>query len=368
MIYSRHKKSFGLDISDCSLKIIQLDKKRGQIYLSGFVKEKIPVGLIKNGVIQKEKDLVAILKKALTKVQGKSLESKQVVCNLPEENIFIRMVKLPRMKKGELSQAIFWEAEEHIPLGIDRVYLDWQVVPSDKRDDQQIDVLIAAAPKKLVDSYVSFLQGAGLSPIALEPESIAVVRSLLEIDKPKPSLIVDFGANGSSFVIFSSGAVRFSSRVKISGKDLDRAIAEAMRVTGKKATSLKINTGLDCPLKSNKKKTEGDVCKAIKPIIDNLAKQIQDYLNFYHERRDSYGKSEKISQVVLCGGDALLKNLPEYLGEKIKVPVVLGDPFVNILLDKRKNLCSKKGICISRKGSLAYTTVIGLALRQFIKD
>jgi type IV pilus assembly protein PilM len=361
------KPAFGLDLSDLSLKIIQLKRKGKELALASYAKKAMPAGLIQGGEIKKEKEVTAILKQALTEVKGEPLRTKRVICNLPEEKVFVRVIQLPRMKKEEIDQAIRWEAEAHIPLSIDEVYLDWQIIKPLKNHLDHFDVLIAAAPKTLINSYLIVLKNSGLQPIAFEPESVAVVRSLIKKDEGlRPILIVDLGATGTNFVIFSALAIRFTAHIAISGQLFAQAIMEKLGVSQTQAEQLKIKLGLDkivkIKVKEGKSSEEhGKVYQALEPLLNDLVKQIQDYISFYHEHATHvHGPDGAITQVLLCGGDSLLNNLPSFLSSKLNLPVKLGNPWINIY-----STPPKKILGVSYRKSLTYTTALGLALRNF---
>ena len=63
---------------------------------------------------------------------------------------------------------------------------------------------------------------------------------------------------------------------------------------------------------------------------------------------------------MLCGGGAYLKGFPQYLSSRLKIPASLGNPWINILKDNKHKA---KIPNIPHKDSLAYSTVLGLALR-----
>ncbi|MBU1291982.1 pilus assembly protein PilM [Patescibacteria group bacterium] len=347
------KPAFGLDLSDISLKAVQLEKKNGGLALIDFVNQEIPQGLVKEGEIKKEKELINLFKKTLGQT-GSPFRNGRVVCNLPEEKVFTRIIQLPKMKESELEKAITWEADANIPLSINEVYLGWQIVDPIFEHIDHLDVLIAAAPRVLIDSYLSFLKKSGLKPIALEPESIAVIRSLMTKDDLTPSIVVDLGAVGTNFVIFSALAIRFTSHIDISGRLFNQSIIKELKVDEKEANKLKIEIGLD-------QKNDKRVYKALKPIINNLAKKIKSYISFYHEHATHvHGPDGAIGQVILCGGDSLLNNLPEVLTEKLGLPVKMGNPLTNLLSG------DKKETTIHQKESFVYTTAIGLALRELL--
>jgi len=352
------KPAFGLDLSDLSFKAVQIEKRKGGLALTNSFTQEIPPGLVKGGEIQKEKELVELFKKTFSQAEGGIFQNSRVVCNLPEEKVFIRVIQLPRMKEAELEKAVIFEAEAHIPLGINEVYLGWQVIEPIFEHIDHLDVLIAAAPQTMVDKYLSVLKKSGLKPIALEPESIAVVRSLTSKNDLTPSIIVDFGAVGTNFVIFSALAIRFTSHFNISGQILNQAIVKELGVDEKEANRLKIEVGLD------QEKEGGRVAKALKPVVDDLAKQIGEYISFYREHTTHvHGPDGAIGQVILCGGDSLLNNLANVLTEKLNLPVKMGNPLANLSsADKKRD----KKSALSRKKAFAYTTALGLALRELI--
>ncbi len=347
---SNKKPAFGMDIGDLSFKMAQLDNQGGKIKLASYVKYEIPKGLIQGGEVKKVKEIVKVLNQAFKKTKGEPFSGRQVVCNLPEEKVFTRIIQLPKMSQEELAKAIYWEAEAHIPLAIKDVYLSWQIIKPIFKKIDHLDILIAAVPRRLVDNYVYFLRQSGLEPVALEPESVALVRSLISRKDLIPTMIVDLGVSGSSFVIFSALAIRFTSRVQVSGQVFNQAIMDQLKVDETKANQLKIEVGLD------KKKEKGKVYQALLPAVKDLAKQIKEYALFYQESATHvHGPDGAIGQVILCGGDALLINLPEFLSQELNLPVKLGNPFVNI--PGRPAKISKRELAI-------YATALGLALRQ----
>lgn len=351
------KLALGLDLSDFSLKFVQLEKNKKGFSLINCLKEDLPVGLIQGGEIKKEKELVNIVKGALREIKGRPFESREVVCNLPEEKVFIRVIQLPFMQEQELGQAVSWEAEAHIPLKIDEVYLDWQIIKRPIKQAGHYNILIAAAPRFLVDSYSGFLKRSGLRPIALEPESVAVSRSLIKVGDSAPTVLVDLGASGTNFVILSASAIYFTSHINISGQLFTQAIMEGLGVDERKAEQLKIEVGLD------ETKEKGEVYRVLKPLVEELAEQIRDYTVFYQKQLSRLFRPDGvISRVLLCGGDSLLTNLPSFLEQKLGLPIEIGDPLVNFP-EATKNSLPKLS-SLSKKEILTYATALGLAMRN----
>lgn len=347
--------AFGLDISDETFKFVQLKRGRHGLVLAAFGAGDFSKALIVNGEIKQEEEVVKILKGAFAKPQYGKLTTRHAVCSLPEEHSFTRVIQLPKMSAGEAKEAIKWEIEQNIPMAINDVYYDWQFVPMEQKGVSHQDVLISAAPRTIVDGYVSVIKKCGYTPRALEVESVAVSRSLVkELHTDTPVLLVDLGATRTSFIVFSGDAVQFTSSVPVAGNKMIEAISTAFSVHEEEAKKLFFDVGLD------KNQREGKVYGALEPIVRDLADQIRSYISFYethamHEHRKE--GSVAVAKILLSGGASNLNGLNVYLGLALKIPVETGNPWANILKEPLKEVPE-----LPYRRSLGYTTVLGLAL------
>ena len=384
--------SFGLDISDLSLKIIKLKKGRKFFTLSSFGKEEIEPGIIKGGEIKDEKKLAEIIKEAIKKVRGGKLKTNYVVASLPEEKAFLQVIQMPRLPEEDLKSAVIYEAENYIPTPLEEVYLDYQIVPPIYDHLDHLDILIAALPKKTVDPYLSALKLAGFVPKVLEIESMAIARALIKGGATtQPILLIDLGATRTSFIIFSGQSLRFTTSIPVSSTSFTEIISKNLGVTLAEAERLKIKYGLEEKIKinigdekTNIKKERGKIFEALIPALIDLVQQIKRYLDYYqthasHEHlppttfqknNSNKHKPQKvvgglppdgkgISKILLCGGGANLKGLCQLLSLELKIPVEMGNPWINILIGEKKEAAE-----LSFEESLKYTTALGLALRE----
>jgi type IV pilus assembly protein PilM len=349
-------KAFGLDISDLSLKFLMLKKKGKKFSVVSFGESKIEPGMIESGEVKNEEKLAGIIKEITKRVK-----TKYVVASLPEEKAFLQVIKMPLMSEEDLKSAILFEAENYIPLPVNEVYLDCEIVSSVHAASKNLDVLLAAIPKRVVDPYLRVLKKAGLKPIAFEIESLSIARALIKDQKTtQPVLIIDLGATRSSFVIFSGNSVRFTCSIPISGIHFTELIAKNLKVGFEKAEKLKIIHGLREGLriklgeKTTLEKVKGKIFEALIPGLVDLVQQIKKYLDFYQAHAYLAGpEGKKIQKIILCGGGANLKGLDEFLELELKIPVEIGNPWINV--GEVKNF--------PKENSLSFTTAIGLALR-----
>lgn len=345
--------SFGIDLSDLSIKIVDLKRKgKGDFLLSAFGRSEIQPGLIENGEIKQEEALIEVIKKSLREIKGEPLH-KYCFASLPETVAFVRLLQLPLMEKSEVAEAIKWEIEVNVPLSRSEIYYDWQVLPPlAGTSPQYLDVLVGVLPKKTVDPYLNVFKKAGLKPISFEIESIALSRALIKDARAgNAQLIIDFGAQRTSIAIFSGQAVCFTSSFSISNHSLVAAISEKMGLDFEKAKQIKIEKGL------NPQTEENPAFVAMREPLQELAGKIKGYINFFEEHSAAQFKAV-ISKAILCGGGANLTGLVEFLAKELKMEIEIGNPWVNVL--KNPRVASINGL--SFNDSLSFTTAIGLAL------
>jgi len=351
-------KAFGLDISDLSLKFLMLRKKGKKFSVVSFGESQIEPGIVEGGEVKDEEKLAKIVKEATKKVK-----TKYVVACLPEEKAFLQVIKMPMMSEEDLKSAIVFEAENYIPLPVNEVYLDCEVVPPVYNHLDHLDVLLVAIPKKTVDPYLRVLKKAGLKPIAFEIESLAIARALIENQTTTyPVLIIDLGATRTSFIIFAGKSVRFTTSIPVSGIHFTELIAKNLKISFEKAEKLKIIHGLKEGLKiklgekTTLEKTKGKIFEALIPALVDLVQQIKKYIDYYQAHAYLSGlppNGKRIHKLVLSGGGANLKGLKEFLELELKISVEIGNPWINV--GEVKNFPKEK--------SLSFTTAIGLALR-----
>jgi len=359
--------SFGLDVSDLSLKLVKLKKKEKILSLASFNEAKITSGIIEKGEIKDEGALSNIIKETVDKAKGEKIRTKYVICSLPEEKAFLQVIQMPLMGRDKLKEAVYFEAENYIPLPLDQVYLGFQTIKPIVNHLDHFDVLIAALPKKIVDSYVSCLKKASLIPKVLEIESQAITRALIKNGVvPHPLLLIDFGTTKTSFIIFSGYSLRFTSSIPISSQKITQTISKKLKIDQKDAERLGAKYGLEGKnLLKIKDKTETEketvkIFEVIEPLFKDLIEQIKNYLTYYHTHIHHEHlplNSKEVEKILLCGGGANFKGLVDFLAGELKIPVELGNPWINILPEP---LIEVPGL--SYRESLSFTTTLGLAL------
>ena len=334
----------GLELSDRSIKTVKLKKRGKHFNLVDFSEKVVPENVLKDGVIQSEQKLAKILREAVG-----SEKTLYVSSSFPEQKTYLRVVQLPAMSKEEIKDAIQWEVEANMPLSLDEIYFDWEIISNSSSKKNHLDILVSVAPKEIVDSYISLFKTAGLRLFSLEPESLALARSVIPEKRNKDAvMIIDIGLTHALFVIHAANSVRFaSSTPAISGNVMTQAISKSLKTDAKKAEKLKKEVGLG-------KKGDKRVSEALTPVVSALRKQAKEYIGFYEAHAGHTHDSKPISTVLLSGGDSLLLCLEENLSSFLNIPVQKAKPGENVFGPEQK-------IKLSQKDLLKYSTALGLA-------
>lgn len=372
------EESFGLDISDSSLRIIKL-KKKGNFYdLASFGETRIIPGIIENGEIKNKNILADIIKQLISNIKGEKIKTKNVICSLPEEKAFLRVIQIPKVKIKNLKSTVIYEAENYIPLPLEEIYFDFQIIKCLNNQQKYFNVLISALPKKIIETYIDCLKEVGLNPLALEIESLSTSRALVKKENYTQSIfLIDLSQSKTSFIIFSGYSVRFTSSIPVSGQHFTEIISKAFKIDITEAEILKIKWSLgqnnEFNIKNGKEKEieKDEIFELLTPLMTELVEQIKKHLIYYqtHIAKEHLPiKEQKVKEILLCGKGAALKGLAYFLSLELKLPVIVGNPWINVLPKSSDFLSFLKDKQLSYEDTLGYSTAIGLALRGIKYD
>jgi type IV pilus assembly protein PilM len=348
-IFNSTSSIFGLDLSDLSLKLVKFEKNGFEEELVSFGSLQLSAGAVSDGEIKNKEQVSTAIKKLVGISGPKKIKTKKVICSLPETKAFLRIITIPKMNESEITEAVKWEMEANIPLPLEQVYYDWQIVTESlMAEKNKINLLVVAVSRTTVDEIVEVIELAGLEVVGLEIESIAQTRSLLcKKDYSKTVLIVDIGDRRTSFSIAKEGVPCFTASVPLSGQSLSDAISKGMGISFEEAEKVKFNNGVGSDLKGD------PLFKLVQPILENFSQEIERSIDFY---LSGLGYSKSVDKVIICGGGANTKGIVPYLSKKLGREIELGNPWSNVNFGKKLPI-------IEKSQAVQYSTAIGLALK-----
>lgn len=337
----------GLSIEDDKLRIVRVEDRKIKSYGSVVV----PEGVISEGEILDKDEFFKLVEKLFKNAKPKKIKTKKIRLALSESKSFLRLISMPSMNEKEINEAIKWEIEANIPLSLDQVYYDWQLVGdifANDKDDGETKVLVLAAAKRIVDQYLEILEEFGLEVIGIESETTALTRSLLnEFSAPKTSLIINVDKNKTSFIFAIQNIPCFTSSVPISEKNIVGAIAKKFNISDKKAMEIEEKDGIGSFFEDDA------LFEAIRPVLDGLVSEAKKTMNFY---LDGLKYSNSIDRVIICGKMSQAKGLMPYLSRSLEIEVLEGD------VRDGMSASVKDLPIIERDKAIKYATAIGLAL------
>lgn len=337
----------GLNIGKKSFKAVELEEKKGKIILNNFGTFDRP--RIRNSSDSLE-DIDAIAKSLHDFFSETNFSTSDIVLSIDETYVFMTVVKMPIMSDKELKSSIKYEAEQHIPFPLNQVNVSFQKLDENMAEKGKMSVQIVAARKNVVDKYVEIIKKAKLVPKAIEPETVALGRSLGDsADYPSGTMILEMGFANSLIVVCYGGHVRFTRSIPIGGDLMTKTIMQSLNLDHGQSEEYKKVYGLD------ELQGEGKVAQSIIPIMDNLVTEVRRAIIFF----TNHNPSASIKRVVMSGGTALMPNLLSYMANKLDLEVLLANPLNDIEISPK--LEKRKQVLIEDAAS--YSSAIGLALR-----
>ncbi|MDQ7814345.1 MAG: type IV pilus assembly protein PilM [Patescibacteria group bacterium] len=331
-------KAFAIDFSDAALRVLEVRGTSRPLKINTSLKIGIPEGLIEDGLINDQKALADILVEKLHTAQPRPPSTKKVAAELPESQIFLHHFQLPKELSGEdLETALIQQVNQTMPIELENMAWDFQLLRS---SDEGHNVLFAAAPAEIVEAYEHTLALAGLELVSLEPESLALIRSVIDAKTSSPEemvLLIDMGGRSTSMIFVVNGEIHLSVSRSEGGNLLTERIAQKLDLTKAKAEDLKLSQGL----KDNR--LHPIVAEVFQPIKDEIA-QASSYL------QASMGK--KPSKVLLAGGTAQLEGIDALLQEILGLPVGLAEPPLTIGGQKSLEWCAVSGVALRASTNL----------------
>lgn len=322
---ARAKEAIGLDIGTSGVRAAHLTLARGQSTLESFGQVPLPQGAVREGEVV---DGAAVSQAISELWRHVRFSGKEVVLGVSNQNVVQRPIDLPFMEEQELRGAIQYQVQEYIPLPIEDAILDFQVLDEFVTDtnDRMMRVLVVAAAKSMINTFVETVQRAGLEPIGIDHIPFALVRSLGEtggaFEGPSPGeAIIDIGAGVTDIVIHESGIPRFARTLMIGGNDLTEALAAGLGVSFEDAEALKKRMGLAGSPSESEPTASTD---AAVRILDERATTFVDEIRGSIDYHLAQTGATRVGKVVLSGGGSKLTNLPTKLANALRLPVEQG--------------------------------------------
>jgi len=314
------KKSFvGLDLGSHAIKAVQLERTATGWRVTRHSTTPTPEGAIKDGVVI---DGDAVTESIRRLLKSGHIHATCANIGVAGATVVVRNVRIPKMPEATLRKSIRFEAGRYVPTSVEDSFIEFEILGYP--DDGQMDVLIVAAPKDVVESRVKACQAAGLEVEVVDLEPFAGYRALVETDAEhdwaeKTVAIVDIGAHTTSVSVVSKGVFSMTRAIPQGGSTLTGALKQYFKLTDADAESGK--TQLDFRELLSDAPQENPPLRVLQPHVDELIREIRRSLNYYQSQQTDAGQPNPVTQVLLSGGSAKMNGLAGYMSQKLALEV-----------------------------------------------
>ncbi len=337
---------FGLDISDESVKFVELVSTKNGVKVGRYGERDIPPGVIESGKTKDSKKMEEILV-TLRKEEG----VKAVRVSLPEEQVYLFPLKLEKLGLKNVREGIELALEDHVPILAQDTIFDYEVVDE---NTQNLEVQVTAIPKNIIENYLLIFKHSQITVKSFELEAQAVSRAVVKKNDLETYMIVDFGKKRTGIFIVSKGIVSFTFTLDLGGVMLTKMIQKNFNVSLEEAEKMKQEYGLE--RNTDNKEIFAVLLNSVSVLRDEIVK----HFFYWQTHKDEEGRNNPpIKKIIFCGGDSNLIGLADYVAISMKSTVEMANIWTN--LPNVKDYVPE----ISFRQSLAFATAFGLALGDF---
>ncbi len=345
--------SIGLDISTNSVKVAEVSLGKGDPVLSNLGIVHLPEGVVRDGEIEDGVTMAEALKELWSKT---GIRGRSVTLGIANQRVIVRPIELPYMEKEELDSALRFQVQEFIPIPIEDAILDFDIIEEFMTADEErmLTVLLVAAHKEMIQSFMEVLRASGLSPTAIDLKAFALPRSLIPLaalkagyEEAEAVCLVNVGAGMTNIAILKDNVPRFARFLLRGGDDFSRAIVNRLDIEPMEAEEIRRG-----------KMVNEEALSILQQEVSNFVGEIRRSIDYYIAQT----QERAFSKVVLSGSGSATVNLVQEMSKGLRLPVEIGRPFQNLQLGKLPYTADELA---EIEPSVA--VCIGLALREVVE-
>lgn len=315
MLFGPKNEVVGLDIGSRTIKVAEVAEVRKGWSLKKFGTIDIEPGAIEEGVVKDHQSVANAIRQLF---QNYNIKKKNVAISIGGYSVIVKNITVQNMPEEQLYESINFEAEQYIPFDINDVNLDFQILGETENNPNQMDVLLVAAKKDMVNDYINLIDMAGLNLCIIDIDAFAL-QNIYEFNygaQEENVALIDIGASKTSVNILKNNISVFMRDVSLGCNQIYQRIASIANCTMTEAETI---------MQSNKpdKLSTEELKEIISSSVSDWCDEIRRALDFFY----STNPDNRIKQIVLSGGAAHIKELRELLAMQSSAEVKQINPF-----------------------------------------
>ena len=322
------RQCIGLDIGSSSIKLVQVKVARKSKNLQNFGIEPLPPGVVVDGTITNPAAVSDAIRNLAKRIH---LRGKDVAIVVPPNAVIIRRLQIPAMEGPALAEQMEWEVKQNVPYARDEVVVDWEVLVP-RTPEGQMEVVLVAAKREVVEQYFAVVREAGLNPTVVDTNAFAVenaIEDTIGFGANETVAIINVGARFSTILIVRDGKPVFHRNVASGGDTFTEAIRHRLAVGVEGAEAYKVG---GAGAGATAEVVPQEVHRVLAQVSEQVSAEYQRTIDFY--MGDAVGAN--LTRVYLMGGSALVPQLPKAIQDRARVPVSIFDPFASVAVDAKR--------------------------------
>ncbi len=313
-LFGRNKQSAGLDIGSGFVKVVVVDHSGDQPEVVQVAMRPLVAVAIVEGEIM-DPGLVSDRIGALFQEAG--LKGREVVTAVGGHDVIIKKIEMDRMKESDAREVIRWEAEQHVPFDIKSVELDFQILDP-LAEGLQMEVLLVAAKRELVDNKVSLLLDAGVSPRVIDVDAFAL-HNAFEYNYPEAMegvvALVNIGHETTNVSILEDGNPILTRDIPFGSRRVREDLQRERGLTAEQAEDI-----------VQGREEFAEMPALVESSADEVAVGIERASAFLMTRQSGAG----LGQIFISGGGARIPGMSDTLASRMNVETQVVNPFERI--------------------------------------
>ena len=313
-LFGRSKTSVGLDIGSGSVKMIEMDHSGDQPEVRRVAVRPLLADAIVEGEVM---DPALVAETVRNLWSDLDLKGKDVVTAIGGHDVIVKKITMDRMAEEDAREVIRWEAEQHVPFDIQSVVLDFQILDP-AGTDAQMEVLLVAAKRELVDMKVALLQESGLSARVIDVDSFAL-HNALEHNHPEAMqgivALVNVGHEMTNVNILEDGVPILTRDIPFGTRRIREDLQREQGLTAEDAEEI---------VQGRQQFHE------FRRYVDAGGEEVAVGVERAAAFLMTQAAGEALGRIFLSGGGARVPGLPEAIAERMGVEVHLVNPFERV--------------------------------------
>ena len=350
-LFSRGRQAvIGIDVSSSACKVLELSQQDGHVRVERYAVEPLPQNSVVEHAITEVEQVAQAVERA---VKRSGTRCKYAAVAVAGAHVITKTIRMPaNLNDADLQTQIEMEADHYIPYPLDEVNMDYQVLGPAEDNPEEIEVLMAACRKEIVDDYVAVIQGPGLSPAIVDIETYAMENAYALIAEHMPGGgmektvgVLDVGATTTNINVIHNNRSVYSRDHTFGGRQLTEEIQRRYGLSYEEAGLAKKQGGLPDNYQTD----------VLRPFMEAMCQEAMRALQFFY----SSSPFNSVDQVLLAGGCAQIPGIDEMVAARLGVPAMVANPFASMSLASR----IKPQMLANDAPSLMISC--GLAMRSF---